>query len=260
MSAAMFQTGPTRYFDSDGVEIAYLDEGEGEPILLIHGFASNAQVNWVYTGWLQTLRGAGRRVLAVDNRGHGRSAKLYDPAAYAAPVMAEDMRRLLDHLGIGRADVMGYSMGARIAAFLALNHPERVRSAVFGGLGIGMVRGVGPPEPIAAALEAPDASAVADPVAQSFRAFAEQTRSDLEALAACIRASRQTITAELAGRISVPVLVAVGTQDSIAGSAAELAALIPGAEVLDIPNRDHMLAVGDKTYKAGVLDFLERRP
>ena len=131
---------------------------------------------------------------------------------------------------------------------------------MFGGLGIRMVRGVGPPEPIAAALEAPDAAAVADPVAQSFRAFAEQTKSDLKALAACIRASRQTITAELAGRISVPVLVAVGTQDSIAGSAAELAALIPGAEVLDIPGRDHMLAVGDRTYKAGVLDFLKRRP
>ena len=260
MSAVMFQTGPTRYFDSDGVEIAYLDEGEGEPILLIHGFASNAHVNWVYTSWLQTLRGDGRRVIAVDNRGHGRSAKLYDPAAYGAPIMAEDMRRLLDDLGIGRADVMGYSMGARITAFLALNHPERVRSAVFGGLGIGMVRGVGAPEPIAAALEAPDASAVSDPVAQSFRAFAEQTKSDLKALAACIRASRQTITAEHAGRISVPVLVAVGTQDSIAGSAAELAALIPGAEVLDIPGRDHMLAVGDKTYKAGVLDFLKRRP
>ena len=256
----MFPTIPMRSFDSDGVEIAYFDEGEGEPILLIHGFASNAQVNWVYTGWVQSLKADGRRVVALDNRGHGQSAKPHDPSAYPAPVMAEDARRLLDYLGLGRADVMGYSMGARITAFLALNHPDRVRSAIFGGLGIGMIRGVGAPEPIAEALEAADPAAIADPVAQSFRAFADQTRSDRLALAACIRASRQTITPELAARISVPVLVAVGTKDSIAGSAAELAALIPGAEALDIPNRDHMLAVGDRVYKAGVLEFLRRRP
>ena len=174
--------------------------------------------------------------------------------------MAEDARRLLDHLGLGRADVMGYSMGGRITAFLALNHPDRVRSAVFGGIGIGMIRGMGAPEPIAEALEAPDPAAISDPVAQSFRAFADQTRSDRLALAACIRASRQTITPELAARISVPVLVAVGSKDLIAGSAAELAALIPGAETLDIPNRDHMLAVGDRVYKAGVLEFLRKRP
>jgi pimeloyl-ACP methyl ester carboxylesterase len=256
----MFPTIPMRAFESDGVEIAYFDEGEGEPILLIHGFASNAQVNWVYTGWVQSLKADGRRVIALDNRGHGRSAKPHDPAAYPAPVMAEDARRLLDHLGVGRADVMGYSMGGRITAFLALNHPDRVRSAVFGGIGIGMIRGMGAPEPIAEALEAPDPAAISDPVAQSFRAFADQTRSDRLALAACIRASRQTITPELAARISVPVLVAVGSKDSIAGSAAELAALIPGAETLDIPNRDHMLAVGDRVYKAGVLEFLRKRP
>jgi pimeloyl-ACP methyl ester carboxylesterase len=256
----MFPTIPMRAFESDGVEIAYFDEGEGEPILLIHGFASNAQVNWVYTGWVQSLKADGRRVIALDNRGHGRSAKPHDPAAYPAPVMAEDARRLLDHLGLGRADVMGYSMGGRITAFLALAHPDRVRSAVFGGIGIGMIRGMGAPEPIAEALEAPDPAAISDPVAQSFRAFADQTRSDRLALAACIRASRQTITPELAARISVPVLVAVGSKDSIAGSAAELAALIPGAETLDIPNRDHMLAVGDRVYKAGVLEFLRKRP
>ena len=91
----------------------FLDEGEGEPIVLIHGFASNKEVNWVYPGWVTTLRRAGRRVIALDNRGHGESTKLYDPAAYHSAIMAEDVRALLDHLGLGRADVMGYSMGAR---------------------------------------------------------------------------------------------------------------------------------------------------
>jgi len=115
-------------FESDGVSIAYSDEGEGEPILLIHGFASNVAANWRDAHWLRTLTGARRRVIALDNRGHGHSQKLYDPDLYGAPAMAEDARRLLDHLGISRADVMGYSMGARIAVFLALAHPERVRA------------------------------------------------------------------------------------------------------------------------------------
>lgn len=129
-------------FDSDGVRIAYLDEGEGEPILLIHGFASNIGANWIDPQWVRTLTQAGRRVIALDNRGHGESDKLYEPERYGAPEMAEDARRLLDHLGIERADVLGYSMGARIAAFLTFAHPERVRSVIFGGLGINMVRGM----------------------------------------------------------------------------------------------------------------------
>lgn len=247
-------------FDSDGVEIAFLDEGAGDPVLLIHGFASNATVNWVDTGWVRTLTQAGRRVIAIDNRGHGRSAKLYDPARYGAPVMAEDARRLLDHLGLGRADVMGYSMGARITAFLAMGHAARVRSAIFAGLGINMVRGLAGTGPIAHALEAPSIDDVTNPTARTFRAFAEQTKSDRLALAACIRSSRDPITAEALGRITCPVLVAVGTLDVIGGSASELAALIPGARALDIPDRDHMKAVGDRVYKDGVAAFLAERP
>src|SRR5919107_6372191 len=125
-------------FSSDGVRIAYVDvmpeTGRGDPILLIHGFASNHAVNWVNTLWITTLTRAGFRVVAFDNRGHGLSEKLYRPEDYDSSVMAGDVRRLLDHLGIARADVMGYSMGARIAAFLALRHPDRVRSAMLGGL------------------------------------------------------------------------------------------------------------------------------
>ncbi|MEI2383965.1 alpha/beta hydrolase [Breoghania sp. JC706] len=243
-------------FNSDGTDIAYLDEGEGEPILLIHGFASNKDVNWVHTGWVDLLVKAGRRVVAIDNRGHGHSGKIHDPEAYGAPIMAEDARRLLDHLGIREADVMGYSMGARITAFLALNHPDRVRRAIFGGLGYGMVTGVGDPEPIAQALEAVSIEEVSDPVGRSFRKFADQTKSDRLSLAACMRSSRQKISQEDVARISVPVLVAVGTRDEISGSAQKLADLMQNARVLDIPRRDHMLAVGDKVYKEGVLEFL----
>jgi pimeloyl-ACP methyl ester carboxylesterase len=246
-------------FTHDGVEIAYLDEGEGEPIVLIHGFASNKEVNWVGPGWVTTLTRAGRRVIALDNRGHGQSTKLYDPAAYHSSIMASDALALIEHLGLPRADVMGYSMGARNTAFLALAHPERTRSAVLGGLGLRLVEGVGLPDTIADALEAPAGTAISDPVAYLFRAFGEQTKSDLRALAACLRGSRQMLSRAEVGQIAVPLLVAVGSTDPIAGSPEELAALIPGAKALVIPGRDHMLAVGDRTYKAGVLDFLSKR-
>jgi pimeloyl-ACP methyl ester carboxylesterase len=246
-------------FDSDGVSLFYIDEGEGEPVLLIHGFASNIAANWQDTGWVDTLTGAGRRVVAFDNRGHGRSQKLYEAERYGAPIMAEDARRLLDHLGIERADVMGYSMGARIAAFLVLNHPQRVRSVVFGGLGINMVRGMVGSGPLAKALEAKSIDDVTNDTARSFRAFAEATRSDLAALAACMRGPREKVTAERLAGIAVPTMVAVGTADVIGGSGAELAQLIPGASLLDIEGRDHMRAVGDARFKQGVLDFLTSR-
>src|SRR5215831_12042648 len=246
-------------FRDGKVEIAYLDEGEGEPIVLIHGFASTKEVNWLLTGWFATLTKTGRRAIALDNRGHGASTKLYDPADYHSAIMAEDVRALLDHLEIERSDLMGYSMGSRIAAFLTVSHPARVRSAIFGGLGIRLVEGVGLPESIAEALEAPSLNDVRDPVGQMFRSFAQQTRSDLRALAACIRGSRQEMSRADVARILLPVLVAVGTKDQVAGNGHELAALIPGARALDIPGRDHMLAVGDKVYKAGVIDFLNRR-
>ena len=247
-------------FNSDGVEIAFIDEGSGDPILLIHGFASNVATNWIDPGWVRLLVREGYRVIAFDNRGHGRSEKLHDPASYGAPIMAEDARRLLDHLGIRRADVMGYSMGARIAAFLALAHPQRVRSLIFGGLGINMVRGMAGTGPIAHALEAESIDQVMNPTARTFRAFAEQTKSDLKALAACIRSSRDPITAEVLGGLACPVLVAVGSTDVIGGSAVGLAALIPGAEALEITDRDHMKAVGDRVFKDGVLSFVRRRP
>jgi pimeloyl-ACP methyl ester carboxylesterase len=246
-------------FRSDGVELAYLDEGQGEPVLLIHGFASNVAANWVDPGWVRTLVDSGRRVVAYDNRGHGQSEKLYDPALYGAPAMAEDGRRLLNHLGLSRVDVMGYSMGARIATFLAFADATRVRSLVLGGVGINLVRGLVGSGPIARALEAPSIDDVTNDTARSFRAFAEQTKSDLKALAACLRGPREKITPELLAAIENPTLVATGSNDVIAGPGAELAALIPDAQFLDIEGRDHMKAVGDTRFKQGVLDFLTRR-
>jgi len=247
-------------FDHGGVTIAYLDDGEGDPIVLVHGFASNKNVNWVYPSWLSELKRAGRRVVALDNRGHGESTKLYDPADYGLATMAGDVIALMDHLALDRADIMGYSLGGRITATLARQHPERVRAAILGGIGSGLVIGGGPGETVALALEAPSLDDVSDPVGRTFRAFADQTRSDRKALAACLRGSRLLMSEQEAGEIKVPVLIAVGTVDDVAGSAHQLSGMIPGSEVLDIPRRDHMRAVGDRVYKEGVVDFLARRP
>src|SRR5579885_2046619 len=183
-------------FDNGAVEIAYLDEGEGDPIVLVHGFASTKNVNWVYPTWVSDLRKNGRRVIALDNRGHGESAKLYDSAEYSIPKMASDVVALMDHLDIPRADVMGYSLGARMTAWLGLTSPERLRSAILGGIGMAMIDGGGPGENVAAALEAPSLDEVSDPVGRTFRAFADQTRSDRRALAACLRGSRGLMSRE----------------------------------------------------------------
>jgi pimeloyl-ACP methyl ester carboxylesterase len=249
-------------FSSDGVRLAFFDypaEGEdkGQPILLIHGFASNHGVNWLFPQWVKTLTKAGRRTIAFDNRGHGRSEKLYDPDAYKPWTMARDAANLLDHLGIGRADVMGYSMGARIAAHLAVQSPEKLRGLVLAGLGIHLVDGVGLPIGIADAMEADSVETLTDPMQRMFRVFAEATKSDLRALAACMRGSRHAMSEEECANIAAPTLVCVGSDDDVAGDPLALAQLIPGARALVIPDRDHNRAVGDKVYKQGVLAFLD---
>lgn len=248
----------------DGVTIAYIDEpptgpDRGAPILLIHGFASSHAVNWVFPTWVKTLTGDGRRVILYDVRGHGRSDKPYEVAAYEVQKLAAEALALMDHLRLGRIDIMGYSMGARIAAFLQRLAPERVRSLVLGGLGMGLVEGGTLPMGIADAMDAPALESLTDPHQRMFRAFADATKSDRRALAACIRGARALMPADEVAQIDCPTLVCVGTTDDIAGDPFGLAALMPRARAFDIEGRDHNKAVGDKTYKTAVLDFLVER-
>lgn len=247
-------------FKHDGFELAYVDEGEGPPVLLIHGFASSARVNWISTGWTSFLQEHGYRTIAMDNRGHGQSTKSHAEEDYTPGKMASDCVALLDHLGITKAHVIGYSMGGRISTFLALLHPERLATLTIGGIGDALVNGAGAWDLIAAALVTDQPQEISDARAAAFRKFADQTKSDRKALAACISRSRELVTKDQLAGIRIPTLIAVGTRDDIAGSPHELARLIAGSTVLDIPDRDHMLAVGDRQFKKHVLHFLGEHP
>ena len=204
-------------FVSDGVSIAYAVYGGGPPVLLIHGFASSAQINWGATGWVETLTAAGYQAIAIDNRGHGQSEKFYDAERYWAHLMADDAVRLLDHLGSAQAAVIGYSMGARIAAFLALRHPHRVSCAILGGMGLNLVHGLADADAIIAGLEAATLEELTHKSARQFRIFADQSNADRKALAACMVTSREPMAAGDVRKIEAPVLVAVGELDEMAG-------------------------------------------
>jgi pimeloyl-ACP methyl ester carboxylesterase len=247
-------------FVSEGLEIAYEVFGHGAPVMLVHGFGSNLRVNWVDTGWVETITSAGYQAIALDNRGHGGSEKLYDPALYPTRLMGHDAINLLDHLGICRAAFIGYSMGARVCAFAAIDAPERVAAAVFGGMGANMMRGLDTSPEIVAALLADRLEDVTGRIGRQYRIFAEHTKSDRQALAACMQSGREAIAEDVFRTMRVPVLVAIGSEDDVSGPAEPLAELIPKGETLIIPRRDHMRATGDRVFKEGVLDFLGRIP
>jgi pimeloyl-ACP methyl ester carboxylesterase len=226
---------------------------DGRPIVLVHGFASDYELNWVGTRWQETLTEAGWRVIGLDCRGHGRSAKPHDPAAYARPTMAEDVVRVLDHLRIGRADYLGYSMGARIGLELVLAHPERLRRAVLGGLGAWGVNDRS--ELIARRLRGDET--VTDPTAIQFYAFAKaRPTNDLEALACCILGPQPRLDPQRLATVRVPVLIVVGEVDPIARDAAEISQQIPGARYVTIPGRNHLNVVPARPFKEAALAFL----
>jgi pimeloyl-ACP methyl ester carboxylesterase len=172
--------------------------------------------------------------------------------------MADDAARLLDHLGIERLPVIGYSMGARITAFLALRHPQRVTCAVLGGTGRNLIDGLADSDAIIAGLQAATLEELTHPSARQFRIFADHSKADRKALAACMVTSREPVTEEQARSIAVRVLVAVGEQDEMAGPPEALAQLLPQGEAFVIPRRNHMLATGDPKFKAAALAFLAR--
>jgi pimeloyl-ACP methyl ester carboxylesterase len=252
------------YFDSDGVQIYYEEHGGGEPVILVHGFASRADHNWG-EAWFTAL-GAHYRVIALDCRGHGKSGKPHDARAYAGDTMGDDVIRLMDHLGVARTLLMGYSMGGRISLGLLRSHPERLRAVVLGGIGAASASDgsalMRNRKPIVEALLADDASTIAAETPRQFRQFAAAVGNDLKALAACMGADRADLTAEeIAARpIKVPVLIVIGTKDLLVGDPSRLNRAIPGSQLVMLEGRDHLSAPGDDRFKEEVLRFLRSAP
>jgi pimeloyl-ACP methyl ester carboxylesterase len=245
------------FFDSASIRIHYRDVGSGEAVVLVHGFASTAEHNWGATGWIATLSEK-FRVIAPDVRGHGLSDKPHEPRSYGYARMGADVTRLMDHLGIERAILMGYSMGASIAIELMLSCAERFRAIVLGGIAYDDgLEDKADRDAIAEAYRAEDPSTIKSPVAKAYRRFAESMPNDLKALAALIDAERAAFDPAKLALVRMPVLIVVGSNDNAIGKPEPLARMIPGAQLVMLEGRDHMTAPADQRFKEAVLEFLD---
>lgn len=241
---------------ADGVRVAFEIAGEGEPVLLVHGFGSDRRQNWRSPGWYDMLDRAGYAVIALDCRGHGESGKPHDSAAYEERTMAGDIALVLQAAGCASAFVMGYSMGGAIALRFAHQHPEQVKGLVTGGVGATyFTRSQQWRTMIADGLLAKSTYALS-PVQRMFREFASQPGKDPLALAACMRAPRFNMSRKELAEIAIPALVVCGETDEVSGQPEPLASALGNAGAIRVPRRDHMLTVGDKVYKQQAIAFL----
>jgi pimeloyl-ACP methyl ester carboxylesterase len=253
-------------FNSGGLSLAYDDiapaGGASGTVLMVHGFATSRAENWRRLGWYGAFERKGYRVVAPDQRGHGESDKPHDPDAYGREALVGDIVRLMDHLGLERVDLLGYSMGARLSLQTALEHPDRVGNLIVGGIGGRMLKPPeGQPAPtmtMAEAMQAEDPETITEKTLKGFRLFADQQGEDRLALAAFSQGRGGLALGEddLA-LLRPPTLVVAGSRDEMAGDPQELAAAIPGAKAVTLPACDHFSAIPHALFKAAVFDFLE---
>jgi pimeloyl-ACP methyl ester carboxylesterase len=243
----------------DGTDLFYEEEGLGRPAVLLHGLSVDTDVNWKAPGIWDALVDAGHRVIGFDARGHGRSGKPHEPAAYEDDAMVKDVAALLDVLSLDQIDLVGYSMGASTALKFA-GRDRRVRRLVLGGIG-GDPHVWGTPDDDRAAvgrrwlagLEAAEPDTIEDPVARGARKVFEARGNDLTAMAALLRANRRHLSGEMASAaVDAPTLVVCGDRDA---SPRELAAALPDAEALVIEG-DHESAVGNPELAEAIVRFL----
>jgi pimeloyl-ACP methyl ester carboxylesterase len=251
-------------FQSGGFTLAYDDirpaGGESGTVVLVHGFATNRAENWRRLGWYGAFERKGWRCVALDLRGHGESDKPHDPAAYAREAMAGDVMALIDHLDLGRVDLMGYSMGSYLSLAVAAAHPERVANLILGGVGARMLAGDPLPRgamTLSQAMRADDPATIGEPTLRGFRQFAENQGEDRLALAACGEGRGGGLDGRDLDRLTMPVLLVAGSRDEIAGNPQVLADAIPGAQCVCLPACDHFSAIPHALFKAAVFDFLE---
>jgi len=241
------------YFDSDGVKIHYTDEGEGEPVVLIHGFAVNSDLNWRWEGIIDALA-KDFRVVAMDLRGHGLSGKPHDAEQYGEE-MAKDVVRLMDHLSIEKAHIVGYSLGAFISLKLATMHPERMLTACPLGAGWEKLEESRVFPALEALSRTLDSGHGIEPPSGKFgegraRVGFLQTAmvrvmtgffNDHQALAAVLRSARDLAVTEDAVRgIPVPVCSIVGTRDPLKVGVENMQGVVPDLKVVLVENADHL--------------------
>lgn len=247
------------FTNADGLSIAYDDTGPAgaRPLVMIHGFSSNRAEGWKRTGWLAACQQRGQRAVALDLRGHGESAKPHDPALYGRRNLAADVIALMDHLEIEAADVIGFSLGSRVAATVAISAPRRVSNLILSGVGDRWFKPSPDDDAMARAMEADDPAAIAEPLLQSFRHFADEQGEDRLALAACSRAQKDPITPDDLYGVMAPTLVIAGMRDDLAGDPHGLARAIPGAKAVAVPGCDHFALITHGLLKASAFDFLD---
>ncbi|MEJ2603781.1 MAG: alpha/beta hydrolase [Gammaproteobacteria bacterium] len=250
-------------FDAEGFSIAYDDLGDGDPVILLHGFAADRITNWKATGWYRVLRDAGYRVIAPDARGHGRSDKPSEPEDYAPEGIAGDVIRLMDHLGLEKADLFGYSMGGRNAGWLLAKYGRRFRSVVIGGTGLNLLRVDDPEKWTSRGFKlTPDNrknDSLAIPAMVPLYEKVTKIGGRPGALSACLLGSFPSLPESAFAKVRTPALVIAGARDSVAGSPMPLAEVIPGAKAVVVPGRSHLSCVTDNFFRGAVLGFLGYR-
>jgi len=259
--------GAGQFFDSDGVSIHYRTWGAGDPIVLVHGFTASIDTNWVAPGVVAALADD-FKVIALDARGHGKSDKPHDPAVYGDR-MGDDVVRLLDHLEIDKAHVVGYSMGGFITLDLLTRHPDRFLSATLGGAGWmppgeqagvpGLAESLESGKGIAPLLEALTPPGQPKPAPEQMAMINQMVMAsnDPLALAAVIRSMGELQTLEVDVKsIAVPLLAVVGEIDPLRAGVEALDALLPATEVVVLLGKDHMTAMSDPALAQAVRDFV----
>lgn len=242
-----------RFRSFDGVELTWREVGEGRPLVLLHGYFSNAQTNWIKFGHAATLAEAGFRVIMPDLRAHGASAKSHDAAHYPRDVLADDGLALIAHLGLTDHDLGGYSLGGRTVARM-LVRGATARRAIISGMGLrGLTHTASRAAHFRSIFAGLGKHAQGSPEWLA-EAFLKTTGSDPVALALLLDTFVDTLEAELAA-LAVPLGVISGADDHDNGSAEALAALVPGATYIEVPG-NHMSAVTKADLGRAFRDFL----
>jgi pimeloyl-ACP methyl ester carboxylesterase len=256
---------PSGFFDSNGVKIHYETFGEGKPLVLVHGLYGSIQEDWVKTGIVSGI-GSGRQLIALDHRGHGESDKPKNLEDYRVEKMGQDVVNLMDHLGVQKADLLGYSMGAFISNWVLINHQDRLNSVILSGTG-GNLKANDPAtaRSLYDALMAEDPTTVTDPIGKLVRDAFDQAgvdRNTREALAACtlqFLPLEQHYEASDFVNVKIPVMIINGEQDTVTGGVEELVAAIPGVKFVTVPGGDHLSVRSLPAYQQEVLAFLKQR-